>query len=196
MNLPTKITMSRIFVIPIITVLFYVSFPYHYVWTAALFALAALTDMIDGKLARKRNEVTSLGKLLDPISDKILACSVLIMIAANGDKMFYFNPPVGVIAVALVVAREILIGAMRTVAAGKGLILAADKLGKTKTIFLNVSLPVLLLADLHVAIKIAGNVLFLLALVFTVISGVNYMVKNRRVFSDKEEIAPKEGSDD
>jgi len=143
-----------------------------------------LTDIVDGKLARKRNEVTSLGKLLDPISDKVLACSVLIMIAANGDAMFYFNPPVGVIATAIIVAREIMIGAMRTVAAGKGLILAADKLGKTKTIFLNVSLPILMIAELHTAVKIAGNALFLVAFVFTVVSGVNYMLTNRRIWLD------------
>lgn len=186
MNLPTKITLSRIFVLPVITVFFYVVFPYHYLVAAILFALAALTDMIDGKLARKRNEVTSLGKLLDPISDKILACSVLIMIAANGDAMLYYNPPVGVIAAAIIVAREILIGAMRTVAAGKGVILAADKLGKLKTIFLNVSLPILMIAELHIAVKIAGNVLFLVAFVLTVVSGVNYMICNRHIWRDPE----------
>ena len=184
MNLPTKITQSRILLLPVITVIFYVVFPYHRLVAALLFVLAALTDIVDGKLARKRNEVTSLGKLLDPISDKVLACSVLIMIAANGDAMFYFNPPVGVIATAIIVAREIMIGAMRTVAAGKGLILAADKLGKTKTIFLNVSLPILMIAELHTAVKIAGNALFLVAFVFTVVSGVNYMLTNRRIWLD------------
>ena len=192
MNLPTKITLSRIFVLPVITVFFYVVFPYHYLVAGLLFALAALTDMIDGKLARKRDEVTSLGKLLDPISDKILACSVLVMIAANGDAMLYFNPPVGVIAAAIVVAREILIGAMRTVAAGKGVILAADKLGKIKTIFLNVSLPILMISEFHIAVKIAGNVLFLIAFVFTVVSGVHYVAVNRGIWREE----PKEGRDD
>ena len=195
MNLPTKITLSRIFMLPVITVFFYVVFPYHCLVAALLFALAALTDMIDGKLARKRNEVTSLGKLLDPISDQILACSVLIMIAANGEAMFYFNPPVGVICTAIIVAREILIGAMRTVAAGKGVILAADKLGKLKTIFLNVSLPILMIADLHVSVKIIGNVLFLIAFVLTVVSGVHYTVCNRHIWREPER-AEKEESDD
>ena len=192
MNLPTKITLSRIFLLPVVTVFFYVVFPYHYLVAGLLFALAALTDIIDGKLARKRDEVTSLGKLLDPISDKILACSVLVMIAANGDAMLYFNPPVGVIAAAIVVAREILIGAMRTVAAGKGVILAADKLGKIKTIFLNVSLPILMISEFHVAVKIAGNVLFLIAFVFTVVSGVHYVAVNRGIWREE----PKEGRDD
>ena len=184
MNLPTKITLSRIFVLPVIAVFFYVVFPYHYLVAGLFFALAALTDMIDGRLARKRGEVTDLGKLLDPISDKILACSSLIMIAANGDAMLYCNPPVGVIATAIIVSHEILIGAMRTVAAGKGVILAADRLGKLKTIFLNVSLPILMIAEFHTAVKIVGNVIFLLAFVFTVVSGVHYVVVNRHVWRD------------
>ena len=187
MNLPTKITLSRICLLPVITVFFYVVFPYHRLVAALLFVLAALTDIVDGRLARKRNEVTSLGKLLDPISDKILACSVLIMIAASGDSMLYFNPPVGVIAAAIIVAREIAVGAMRTVAAGKGVILAADKLGKIKTVFLNVSLPILMIAEFHTAIKIAGNVLLLVAFLFTVVSGVNYMVTNRRIWLDDKD---------
>ena len=184
MNLPTKITISRIFAVPVIMVLFYLSFSFHYVIAAAVFALAALTDMIDGKIARKRNEVTSLGKLLDPIADKILACSLLIMLAANGDAMMYFNPPVGVIFAAIIVGREILIGAFRTIAARKGVILAADKLGKLKTIFLNISIPMMMLSELHVSVKIIGNAFFALAFLFTVISGVNYLVKNRAVLSE------------
>lgn len=187
MNLPTKITLSRIFALPVIVVLFYLQFPLHYVVCTVLFALAAMTDIVDGKLARKRNEVTSLGKLLDPISDKILACTVMVMIAANGDAMMYFNPPVGVIFTAIIVAREILIGAMRTLAAHKGVILAADVLGKVKTVFLNVSLPVMMVAEVHVSIKIIGNVLFLIAFLLTVVSGVNYVVKNRIVLRDVEQ---------
>ena len=195
MNLPTKITLSRIFVLPVIAVFFYVVFPYHYLVAALLFVLAALTDIIDGKLARKRNEVTSLGKLLDPITDKVLACSVLIMIAANGDAMLYYNPPVGVLFTALIVAREILIGAMRTVAAGKGVILAADKLGKLKTIFLNVSLPVLMISEFHATVKIVGNVIFLVAFVLTVVSGVHYIVCNRHIWRDKEDADKGERND-
>ena len=187
MNLPTKITLSRILAVPVIMVLFYLSFSFHYLAAAIIFVLAALTDMVDGKIARKRNEVTSLGKLLDPIADKLLACSLLIMIAANGKEMMYFNPPVGVIFTALIVGREILIGAFRTIAARKGMILAADRWGKLKTVFLNVSIPVMLISEFHVAVKIVGNALFAIAFLLTVISGVNYIVKNRKVFSEGEE---------
>ena len=189
MNLPTKITISRIIAVPVVILLFYLRFSYHYVVAAAVFAIAALTDIVDGKLARRRNEVTSLGKLLDPIADKLLACAVLVMEAANGDAMMYFNPPLGVIFTAIIVGREILIGAFRTIAAHQGKVLAADSLGKLKTIFLNVSLPIMMISELHVSIKIIGNVIFALAFLFTVISGVHYLVKNRDVLSEEEKDA-------
>lgn len=184
MNLPTKITLLRILSVPIIVVLFYLSFPLHYLAAAIVFVLAAITDMIDGLLARKRGEVTSLGKVLDPIADKVLACFVMIMEAANGDMMLFY--PAGVILSTVIVGREILIGALRTMAAHKGAILAADKLGKLKTILLNVSLPVILIGHFHVAIKIAGNVIFAAAAILTVASGIHYVVKNRRIFSEGE----------
>ena len=181
MNLPTKITLSRIFAVPVIVVLFYLSFPLHYLAAAIVFCLAAATDTVDGHLARKRNEVTALGKVLDPIADKILACFVMIMEAAGGMMFFY---PCGVILSMIVVGREILIGAFRTMAAHKGAILAADKLGKLKTILLNVSLPVMMIGYFHISVKIIGNVIFALAVLFTVISGVNYVVKNKHIFSE------------
>ena len=185
MNLPTKLTLSRIAAIPVIVALFYVVFPYHYLVAGLLFVVAALTDMIDGKIARKRCQVTDLGKLLDPIADKVLACTVLIMEAANGDAMMFFNPPVGVIFTAVIVGREVLIGAFRTIAASKGMILAADKFGKVKTALLNTAIPLMMISEFHVVVKIVGNVVFAAAFVFTVISGANYLIKNRKVLSQQ-----------
>ena len=140
--------------------------------------------MIDGKVARKRGEVTVLGKLLDPIADKVLACTLLIMEAANGGEMMFFNPPLGVVFTAIIVAREVLIGAFRTVAAHKGSILAADKFGKIKTALLNTSIPLMMISEFHFAVKIVGNVVFFMAFLFTVISGVNYLMKNRGVLAE------------
>ena len=185
MNLATKLTLSRIVAIPAIVVLFYVVFPFHYLVAAILFVIAAITDMIDGKVARKRGEVTELGKLLDPIADKVLACTVLIMQAANGDAMMFFNPPVGVIFTALIVAREVLIGALRTLAAHKGVILAADKFGKVKTALINSAIPIMMIAEFHIAVKIVGNVVFFAGFVFAMISGVNYLLANRALFTGK-----------
>jgi len=184
MNLATKLTLSRILAIPVIVVLFYVVFPFHYLAAGLLFVVAALTDMIDGKVARKRGEVTVLGKLLDPIADKVLACTLLIMEAANGDAMMFFNPPLGVLFTAIIVAREVLIGAFRTIAASKGIILSADKFGKVKTALLNTAIPLMMISEFHVSIKIVGNVVFAAAFIFAVISGVNYLIKNRKVLSE------------
>ena len=183
MNLPTKITLSRIFMLPVIAVFFYVVFPYHYLVAAIVFVLAAITDMIDGYLARKRGEVTSLGKLLDPIADKVLACGILMLEAANGMMLY---DPTGIILTILIVCREIVIGAFRTMAAHKGDILAADKLGKLKTIFTNVSIPIIMIGDFHEVIKMIGSILFLIAAILTLISGANYMIKNRHVFKEEE----------
>ena len=185
MNLPTKITLSRIIAIPVVVVLFYVDFFGHYIFAAALYAIAAATDILDGYIARKNDQITVLGKLLDPIADKVLACTVLIMEAANGDMMMCFNPPVGVIFTAVIIGREILIGAFRMIAASRGVILAADKLGKSKTILLNVAVPIMMIAELHLAVKIVGNLLFAAAFLMTVVSGVNYLVKNRKVLAEE-----------
>ena len=187
MNLAMKLTVSRIIAIPVIVVLFYVVFPFHYLVAGLIFVAAALTDMVDGKIARKRGEVTDLGKLLDPIADKVLACTVLIMEAANGDAMMFFNPPVGVILTALIVGREVLVGAFRTVAASKGKILAADKFGKVKTALLNTAIPLMMIAEFHIAVKIVGNVVFVAAFIFTMISGANYIITNRGVLGGAEE---------
>ncbi len=186
MNLATKLTLSRIVAIPVIVVLFYVVFPFHLLVSALLFVAAAITDMIDGKVARKRGEVTDLGKLLDPIADKVLACSLLIMIAASGDAMMLF-PPAGAIFTALIVAREIVIGALRMLAAHKGVILAADKFGKIKTALINASIPIIMISEYSDVIKIVGNVLFAVGFVFAMISGVNYIVKNRFLFVGSNE---------
>lgn len=193
MNFATKLTLSRIVAIPAIVVLFYVVFPFHYLAAALLFVLAAITDMIDGKVARKRGEVTELGKLLDPIADKVLACTVLIMQAAGGDAMMLCNPPVGVICTALIVSREVLIGALRTLAAHKGVILAADKFGKVKTALINSAIPIMMISEFHIVVKIVGNVLFFAGFVFAMISGVNYILANRSLLYYK---ATKEGKDD
>ena len=187
MNLPTKITLGRIIAIPVIVALFYVNFPYHYVVAAGVYALAATSDFLDGWLARKRNEITVLGKLLDPIADKVLACTLLIMLSANGDAMMMYNPPVGVICTSLIVGREVLIGALRMVAAHKGVILAADKFGKIKTALINASIPIMLIAEFHLSIKIIGNVLFVAGFIFAMISGINYLVKNRSLLCERKE---------
>ncbi len=182
MNLPTKITLARILIVPFIVVTFYVNFPAHMLVAALLFTIASCTDFVDGKLARKRNEVTDFGKLLDPVADKVLAAFAMIMVACAG---LLYNP-YGVILVCIITSRELLIGVFRVVAATSGIVLAADKWGKLKTIFLNISLPIVMIGGYSIIIKIAGNVLFFIGAVLAVVSGANYIIKNKTVIGCKE----------
>lgn len=203
MNLPTKVTVSRMFAVPLIAVAFYVEFPFHRLVASIIFVLAACTDMIDGNLARKRGEVTDIGKILDPIADKVIVAFSLVFIVAEGDVLLF--APYGAIFTAMILTREILIGAFRTIAAGRGVVLAADKWGKLKTIALNTAIPVLIIArfslgaqnaflrihsqnwinNFELGLKISGNVLFYLATFLAVFSGINYVLKGTRLIKDQ-----------
>ena len=188
MNLPNKLTLIRVLMIPVFVAFFYMIFiPYNYVYAAAIFALAAFTDFLDGHIARKYNLVTNLGKFLDPIADKVLVSTALIILAAQGGAMLeYF----GAIAVSIIIARELIVSGFRMVAASSGLVLAADRIGKIKTLFQDVSIIVMLLSlslftDTD-AMFIAGNVLLGIAVVLTIWSGTAYIVKNRGVFKESK----------
>lgn len=187
MNLPNKLTILRIILIPIFVVLFYVDFPYHYLLSAIIFSLASLTDFLDGKIARKYNLVTTLGKFLDPIADKVLVSTALIILLAPiGETIlpWYMS-----IVVAVILARELMVSGFRMVAASKNLILSADKSGKIKTFCQDVSILVLLcgaqfMPGLYTAVNIVGLSLLGLAGVLTIYSGTHYIVKNINVLKD------------
>ena len=182
MNLPNKLSVLRICMIPVFVVLFYVEFPYHYTVSAAVFALAAATDFLDGHIARKYNMVTNLGKFLDPIADKVLVSTAFIVMLTVPQMLWG-------IAVAVILARELIVSGFRTVAASRSLVLAADKIGKIKTVFQDFSVVVLLvggdLADVP-AVNIVGLVLLGIAAALTIVSGVNYVVKNREVLKEEK----------
>lgn len=196
MNLPNKITLTRIFMIPIFVALFYVdALPFHYVIAAAVFLLAALTDALDGYLARSRNLVTNLGKFLDPIADKVLVSTALIVLLTRPQAFLVVGAwglPVAGMLVALILARELIVSGFRMIAAGQNVVLAADKLGKIKTVTQDVSIVFLLVCmDLGAGtagqiIAYVGLAVFALSAILTVVSGVNYIVKNRCVLSDQE----------
>lgn len=197
MNLPNKLSVIRLLLIPIIMITFYVQFPYHYLVSGLLFGLAAFTDFLDGYIARKYNLVTDLGKFLDSSADKVLVLTILILLLDAGLLTGGVFPSfIGGICVALILAREILISCLRMVIATKGVVMAADKLGKAKTILQDLSIIFFFLAGefgengtiknlfidsnavvvTHKVILFTGFVLFALALVMTVISGVHYLV--------------------
>ncbi len=203
MNLPNKITLTRICMIPVFVILFYVEFPYHELAAAIVFALAACTDFLDGYIARKYNLVTNMGKFLDPIADKVLVSTALILLLTRPAVFRFTEAAYGWeiilagVCVALIMARELIVSGFRLLAVERGLVLAADKLGKIKTTVQDVSVALLVAVMPFVGgsagffaggayTAAVGFSLLLLATVLTAVSGVNYVVKNRQVLSDKE----------
>lgn len=181
MNLPNKLTILRIVMIPLFVVCFYVTaIPVNFVISAIIFALAAATDFLDGYIARKYNLVTDFGKFLDPIADKVLVSTALIVLLG-------VLPWYSAIMVALIMARELIVSGFRLVAAGKGLVIAADKSGKIKTFFTDITIVVILLSIQIGAywLYIAGIVMLGISTLLTVISGIECLVKNKQVISSK-----------
>ncbi len=193
MNLPNKLTILRVIMIPLVMVFYMVdAIPYGKLIALGLFVIAAATDFLDGYIARKYNLVTDFGKFLDPIADKLLVASVLFMIAIDGT----IPNPWGVIVVTIIMSRELIIDAFRLIASTKGIIMAADIFGKAKTMVQCWTMPLcILLAFFEQCTNVGGAglltfqvicyVLIGLSTVLTVISGVNYIVKNKQVIASK-----------
>ena len=178
MNLPNKLTVLRLIMIPVfVAVYFITAIPYNYVISAVVFALAAFTDFLDGHIARKYNLVTDLGKFLDPIADKVLVCTAVIVMLVN-PIIFPWYASIGV---AIIIARELIVSGFRMVAASKNKVIAADWSGKVKTFVQDIAIVVLLVSAQFInasIIHIIGTVAFWVAVLLTVISGTECIVKN------------------
>ena len=190
LNLPNKITLSRIFLTLVMIFFFLADFiPYGKLVAVIIFIVAACTDFVDGHIARKYNLVTNLGKLLDPIADKLLVMSALIMVIAEN----IIPAPYGVLVGIIIIGRDFIIGALRQVAAASGKVLAADKWGKIKAAILDVAVPMLMAISLNnteniisgVALDVftaATFVLLFIGVVLTAYSGANYLIKNKSAY--------------
>ena len=196
MNLPNKLTIARMVMIPVFILFFYLHFTAHYFVALAVFGVACLTDLFDGKIARKYNLVTNLGKFLDPIADKVLVLSALVIMLTVPEfftaNLDFWALIVAGCGVAMILAREIIVSGFRMVAASAGMVIAADIVGKYKTTCQDISIVVLIIgagvAELtdHLAsviINYIGLAFFALAVILTVVSGINYLVKNREVLT-------------
>ncbi len=185
MNLPNKLSCLRLILVPVFAALFFLKqIPYNYIFALAVFAIASITDFLDGKIARKYNLVTNLGKFLDPIADKVLVSTALILLVATGVLV----PVAGAACVAVIIARELMISGFRQVAAKTGFVMAADKLGKYKTFVQDVAMIALMFALQFPKVEWlywTGNVLLFVATALTIVSGLNYLIKNRSVFKDE-----------
>ncbi|SHG94480.1 CDP-diacylglycerol--glycerol-3-phosphate 3-phosphatidyltransferase [Anaerosphaera aminiphila DSM 21120] len=171
MNLPNKLTFLRILMVPIFVIFMYVDFKYSKLVATLIFSIASFTDFLDGYLARKNKLVTNFGKFADPLADKILVCAALITLTELGSI-----PGWGVI---IIISREFSVTGLRIIAASENITIAASKLGKVKTISQLVSMIILLtnISSLH----LIGLIFFYIAVFFTVLSGVDYFIKNKNV---------------
>ena len=174
MNLPNKLTIVRIIMIPFF-LLWQNGENYTFRMIAlALFIIASLTDLLDGKIARKYNLVTNFGKFMDPLADKLLVCSALIcLIELNALPAWM---------VIIIISREFIISGFRLIASDNGVVIAASYWGKFKTTFQMVSV-VLLILDIP-ALAFVTTICVWIALVLTIVSLVDYIYKNHKILTE------------
>lgn len=177
MNLPNKLTILRVILIPFFVLFMLVTIfgePDKYI-ALTIFVVASLTDMFDGKIARKYNLVTNFGKFMDPMADKLLVCSAMICLI--GDKLLSWI-------VIIIISRELIISGFRLVASDNGVVIAASWWGKYKTVS-QMTMIILLILDWKFAwFQVLEYVFIYVALVLTVVSLIDYIVKNKEVISD------------
>ena len=201
MNLPNKLTLTRIILIPFFVAAFYLPFTGHYFVALAIFALASFTDFLDGKIARKYNLITDLGKFLDPIADKVLVTAGIIIAVADPRANVFttllgeeLGLVLGGIGVVIIISRELVVSSLRMMAAKCGKVLAAEYIGKVKTFVTDVTLVVLMLSSALYEISSAAEAARIIGIcslvgyavsdALTIVSGVSYLVKNREVFAE------------
>lgn len=175
MNLPNKLTILRVIMIPFFIVFLLVPITPYDKWIAlAIFIIASITDLLDGKIARKYNLVTNFGKFMDPLADKLLVCSALICLIELGKIPAWM--------VIVIIAREFIISGFRLVASDSGVVIAASYWGKFKTTFQMVAVC-LLIADIA-ALWMVTQIVLWIAVILTVVSLVDYLIKNKEVMKD------------
>ena len=180
MNLPNKLTLFRVILIPFFV--FFLLAPYfegygNYI-AVAIFIVASLTDLLDGKIARKYNMVTNFGKFMDPLADKLLVCSAMICLVD-----LRLIPSWVVI---IIIAREFIISGFRLVASDNGIVIAASYWGKFKTTFQMIMVIVLILNIKTTLFYYIGNILIVIATALTIISLIDYIIKNKNVLKEQK----------
>lgn len=174
MNLPNKLTVFRVILIPFFVVFMLVDITAYDNWIAlAIFVIASLTDLADGKIARKYNLVTDFGKFMDPLADKLLVCSAMICLISSGQIPAWI--------VVIIIAREFIISGFRLIASDNGRVIAASYWGKFKTTF-QMIMVILMIADIP-QLYLLTQIVMYIALVLTVVSLVDYLVKNKDVMN-------------
>lgn len=178
MNLPNKITIFRVCMIPVFLLFYLVdTIPFHNVIALVVFIIACVSDAVDGHLARKHQLVTNFGKFMDPLADKLLVCTALLCFLDSGT--------LPLLVVVVIIAREFIISGFRTVAADSGVVLAASYWGKFKTASQMVMCVLLILHLQFSWFTVLENVFIWLSFALTIISLLDYLIKNRSVIKVK-----------
>ncbi len=179
MNVPNRLTILRVIMIPLFVVaMLWESLPYSDYIALVLFAGACITDFFDGYLARKYNQITTFGKFMDPLADKLLVCAALICFLADA------NPEMPAWAVIIIISREFIISGFRLVAAEKGITIAASYWGKVKTVVQMIMSILLIIHFNHPVFRIIDAIFIYAAVILTVISLIDYIYKNREIMKD------------
>lgn len=178
MNLPNKLTIFRVILIPFFV--FFLLAPYfegygNYI-AVAIFIIASFTDFLDGYLARKHNLVTNFGKFMDPLADKLLVCSALICLVETGQLPSWV--------VVIIISREFIISGFRLIASDNGVVIAASYWGKFKTVSQMFMVITLILNFPNPIFQTLGTILIYVALALSIISLVDYVVKNKDILKD------------
>lgn len=179
MNLPNKLTIFRVILIPFFVVFLLLNpsnQTYRYI-ADAIFIIASLTDMLDGKIARKYNLVTNFGKFMDPLADKLLVSAAMICLIATGQLAAWI--------VIVIISREFIISGFRLIASDNGIVIAASYWGKFKTVF-QMLMIIVLIANIQMPFfTVLGTILIYVALVLTIVSLIDYIVKNKDVLKEQ-----------
>ncbi len=180
MNLPNKLTILRvILIIPFVLCMLLPGVGAAGKYAAvAIFIIASLTDMLDGKIARKNNLVTNFGKFMDPLADKLLVCSAMICLTANNKLEAWI--------VIIIISREFIISGFRLVASDNGVVIAASYWGKFKTTFQMVMIVMLILDFDNDIYRVCATIVTYIALILTVVSLIDYIAKNKEVLKEQK----------
>ena len=200
MNLPNKLTIGRVCAIPFIIVIslipffrntiLFLSITLEDIIILIIFCLASFTDFLDGKIARKYNLITNFGKFMDPLADKLLVLTALIWLIERG-KLVAFGFSLG-FCVTIILAREFAVTGLRLVAATNQNVIAASKLGKSKTFSQMIMIIILIINCLPISLiggvskDVTSLVLVIIATLLTIISGIDYFIKNKDVLKESK----------
>lgn len=186
MNLPNKLSMFRVVLVPVLVLFYYLekwtgNTGLYLYFLAPIFAVASLTDFLDGYIARKYNLVTVFGKFVDPLADKLIVMAALLVLT-NPDNLTGL-PTIGIWIPIVILSREFIVTGIRLICVGEGNVIAASNLGKYKTASTMVALVFLLLGPFVTVLGVIGLYILYLGVLLTIISGVDYFIKNKKTLT-------------